>query len=349
MLLLALVVLVCGFSGNTYAQNLLVNGDMETLESDTLAGWNIKKDGISVSVENTIVHGGSNSAAVSVTGNKANTDFGQQQVFIADSGVTYDFSVWAYHTEGNLFFAWVIGYGPGNYFFSSSNAIHTDNLITNEWQEFTWQWTSQVTDTVDVFYRFYNQENFDGEEVAYIDDAIVMVDVPGTDAMLADLTIEGGTVADFSPDVMHYDVFLPEGTTDIPVVDAMLADTSASLDITQATDLAGDEAARTATVLVTAEDGTTTESYTITFTVVTGINNASLHSVSLYPNPASDQIILEGLDATKTSRIDIMDVTGRVVKSMLSAGTRTRIELNNLHSGVYFVKVENHTLKFLKR
>ena len=123
-----------------------------------------------------------------------------------------------------------------------------------------------VTDTVDVFFRFYDQENFDGSEVIYIDDASVMVNVPSTDATLSDLTIEGGTVADFSPDVYHYDVYLPQGTTDVPVVDAVLNDTSATVDITQATDLNGDESARTATVLVTAEDGTTTQSYTITFT-----------------------------------------------------------------------------------
>ncbi len=343
-----MVTLLFGFSGNTFAQNLLVNGDMETLDADTLAGWNIKKAGISVAVETSIVHSGTNSAAVTVTGNKANTDFGQQQIFIADSGTTYDFSVWYYNTEGGNYFAWVIGYGPGNYTFSSSSAIHSDTIF-GEWRQFTWQWTSQLTDTVDVFFRFYNQPTFDGEETIYLDDASVMVAVPGTDATLSDLTLEGGTVADFSPDVFHYDVYLPEGTTDIPVVDGIPADTSATVDITQATDLSGDETARTATVLVTAEDGTTTQAYTITFTVVTGIEARSTQSVSLYPNPARDQIVLKGLNANNVQQVMIMDVTGRMVKSFATTGAETRVNVSDLHAGCYFIRVENQTLKFIKR
>ena len=344
-----MVSLLLGFQGKTFAQNLLVNGDMETLQGDTLAGWDIKNVGISVAVENTIVHGGANSAAVTITGNKAETDFGQHQIFVADSGVTYDFSVWAYHTEGNTFFAWVVGYGPGNYFFSSSNAMHTDNTITDEWQQFNWQWTSQLTDTVDVFFRSYNQADFDGEETVYIDDASVMVDVPGTDATLSDLTIEGGTIADFDPGVFHYDVDLPQGTTDIPVVDAVLSDTSATMDITQATDLSGDEAARTATVIVTAEDGITTQSYTITFNVVTGINPSLSGGLSVYPNPARDNLTLTGLQPGGSMQVNVLDVTGRIVKSFRTTGAETRLNISELHSGCYFVKVGSTTLKFIKR
>ncbi len=348
-ILLTMVILSFGFNKNTIAQNLLVNGDMETVVADTLAGWDIKKDGISVAVESSIVHGGTHSAAVTVTGNKANTDFGEHFVFIADSSVTYDFSVWSYNTEGNVYFAWVVGFGPGAYTFSSSAALHTDNTIVNEWQQFNWQWTSFVTDTVDVFFRFYDQENFDGSEVIYIDDASVMVNVPSTDATLSDLTIEGGTVADFSPDVYHYDVYLPQGTTDVPAVDAVLNDTSATVDITQATDLNGDESARTATVLVTAEDGTTTQSYTITFTVVTGINTPAAERINLYPNPARDQIVIRGLSNGKISDINLMDVTGRIIKTFKSTGIETTLNIDDLHAGCYFVRVENRTLKFIKR
>ncbi len=346
IILLSLLMLFFGFTGNLIAQNLLINGDFETGD---LTGWNIQKDSVAATAETSTVHGGATAAKLVMTGNKTDTDFGQQQVFIADSGTSYDFSVWAYHTEGHIFFAWVIGYGPGAYTFSSSNAMHTDNTITNEWQEFTWHWDCTHTDTVDVFYRFYQQAGWDGEEIVYIDDAVVQVAVAGVDATVSDLTIEGGTVADFDPGVYHYDVLLPEGTEDIPVVDAAATDENASVVVTQATDLMGDETARTATVIVTAADGTTTQSYTITFSVVTGITTSGANRLNLYPNPARDEIVLSGLNAGRVSKVNIMDVTGRIVKTMDTNGTELRLGISDLHPGCYFVRVENKTLKFIKR
>ncbi len=87
--------------------------------------------------------------------------------------------------------------------------------------------------------------------------------VISTDATLSALTYNGTSVPNFSATTTNYEVELPAGTTTPPTVAATKNDTKASDPvITQATSLPGN-----ATVSVTAEDGTTTKVYTITFTV----------------------------------------------------------------------------------
>lgn len=84
--------------------------------------------------------------------------------------------------------------------------------------------------------------------------------VVGTDATLSDLTVDGATISGFGAST-SYTVPIVEGTTTIPqITAATTTDTSASAVITQATAIPGD-----ATVVVTAADGTTTTTYTVSF------------------------------------------------------------------------------------
>ena len=85
-----------------------------------------------------------------------------------------------------------------------------------------------------------------------------------TDATLSDLTVADETVDDFDAATTSYNVELPFGTTSAPTVAATATDASyvKSVVVTQASSASGD-----ATVVVTAEDGTTTKTYTIHFSV----------------------------------------------------------------------------------
>ncbi len=338
------------FSGNVNAQNLLTNGDMEVWEADTLAGWDIHMLEIDVSKETDIVYGGSSSAKVVVNGDRAGTDLGQTGILVED-GVTYEFSCMVYNSDTTVFFAWVIGGGPGDFTFSSANAVHSDPHIVGEWSKFTWDWTNENAqyDTVYIFYRFYKVQN--GSEVpatVYIDDASVSIKTASTDATLSDLTLEGGTIAGFDPVVMHYDVNLPEGFTEVPTVDAVVNDPTADYVVTPATDLYGDEGERTTTVVVTAEDGTTTNVYTITFAVITDVSQSAADRFSVYPNPARDQIVLKGLD-TGISEIKILDITGKVVKNITVSGDRMNVNISDLKAGYYFIKANNQAFRLIKK
>ena len=84
-----------------------------------------------------------------------------------------------------------------------------------------------------------------------------------SDATLSALTYNGTSVPSFDPNTTTYDVELPTGTTTVPTVVATKNDSKASDPvINPASSLPG-----ATTVTVTAEDGTTTKTYTITFTV----------------------------------------------------------------------------------
>lgn len=72
-------------------------------------------------------------------------------------------------------------------------------------------------------------------------------------------TFESGTTA--------YTATLSCGTTSAPRISATKADSKATTHLTNVSDLRGDEAARTATIVVSAEDGETTQTYRIKFTV----------------------------------------------------------------------------------
>ncbi len=84
--------------------------------------------------------------------------------------------------------------------------------------------------------------------------------VPNTDGILRNLTVNGNTVTGFGGNTYTYSVTLPAGTTAIPTVAATPDSSLSTVVIIQATSLPG-----SATVVVTAQDGITTETYTVNF------------------------------------------------------------------------------------
>ena len=107
--------------------------------------------------------------------------------------------------------------------------------------------------------------NGSGSNIIYYDDVKVYSgdESPNSDATLSDLAVDGTTVDGFDPGIMSYDVELPAGTTAVPTVTATVYDTGKAIaEVTSAESLPG-----TTTVLVTAEDGITTKTYSINFTV----------------------------------------------------------------------------------
>ncbi len=113
-----------------------------------------------------------------------------------------------------------------------------------------------------------HQLKFDGQagvspSNVYLDNIYFYAgDISGTDATLSDLKVDGTTVDGFASNVYSYDVELPEGTTTVPTVTATTNDVNASHVVNAASALPG-----TTTVVVTAEDGTTSLTYSVNFTV----------------------------------------------------------------------------------
>ncbi len=91
---------------------------------------------------------------------------------------------------------------------------------------------------------------------------IKFVSAASNNARLADIQVNGTTINNFNAYINTYNVQLPYGTTDIPVVTATAQDAGATVTITQPTSTTG-----TATIHVAAADGTTTNTYTLNFSV----------------------------------------------------------------------------------
>ena len=93
------------------------------------------------------------------------------------------------------------------------------------------------------------------------------ITAPGgsSDATLSDLSVDGMTVQGFDPQVLNYTYELPEGTTQVPTISAIPNHPAASFVINAAITLPG-----FTSVVVTAEDGSTTLAYTVEFIILSG-------------------------------------------------------------------------------
>lgn len=83
--------------------------------------------------------------------------------------------------------------------------------------------------------------------------------------------------------------------------------------------------------------------------VLTGtasVDESALESIKIFPNPTSDFINIE---LTKTSDIQVIDITGKVIYDFkLNEGVH-RIELNNLAQGIYYLNTNGVSEKIIKK
>jgi hypothetical protein len=72
-------------------------------------------------------------------------------------------------------------------------------------------------------------------------------------------------------------------------------------------------------------------------------------NVNVYPNPADDKVYIE--TQTQTVNIEIYDIYGRVQNLRISESQNLRISIDvaNLKSGIYFVKVNTDEGNIVKR
>ncbi|HNX67263.1 MAG TPA: T9SS type A sorting domain-containing protein, partial [Bacteroidales bacterium] len=105
-------------------------------------------------------------------------------------------------------------------------------------------------------------------------------------------------------------------------------------------------ATRMATITITA---TGVPVQTITATQkgsTTGIEDNTAGALRLFPNPATDQFRIEGVDAGST--LKLFNLTGKLLISIESYNG-TPVQISNLPRGIYFVKVKEKIFRFVKQ
>lgn len=158
------------------------------------------------------------------------------------------------------------------------------------------------------------------------------------DASLSDLKFKGTTINNFSTGTYSYDVKLPVGSA-VPTVEDILASkthANATYELTRSSAVFP----TTITVVVTAEDEVTTQSYVINFTedATTNLQDARLNfSIASYDG---NLIISEVLN----KNISVYSCTGQLIYSMNAAVNTVQMPLNK---GVYLVRVNENTSKVI--
>ena len=144
---------------------------------------------------------------------------------------------------------------------------------------------------------------------------------PTTNTTLSDLQVDGTTISGFDAGVNSYTYKLPIGTTAIPqITTATTVISGASTAITQATAIPGD-----ATVVVTASDGSTTDTYTVSFKAVIPATAAptppardAAEVISLYSDAYTD--VASNFDAGWCGSNSVSEITVAGNATMAYAG-----------------------------
>ena len=164
----------------------------------------------------------------------------------------------------------------------------------------------------------------------------------GTDTSLSALTVDGSSIVDFGALKTSYSVELPAGTTVVPTVAATTEDTNASAVVTAATSLPG-----TTTVVVTAQDGATTSTVSINWTLAsTPPNNTSAPPT---PNKAPADVISVYSDAYTSNATDIDPFWGQQTDAteILIDGNNTLEYANLNYQGLEYPATDVSAMEYV--
>ncbi len=80
-----------------------------------------------------------------------------------------------------------------------------------------------------------------------------------------------------------------------------------------------------------------------------GVNEESLTSFEMYPNPVNNKLFINGLENIKS--VTIYDISGRLINQVSYLGNHNAVEVstNKLTQGTYFVKVKTNAGEFVKK
>jgi hypothetical protein len=80
----------------------------------------------------------------------------------------------------------------------------------------------------------------------------------------------------------------------------------------------------------------------------TGIAAVTSDLLSIYPDPATDHLMVSYTSAEKNYKIEILDMTGRVLGSCVATGAGTSISLINIAGGNYLVRLSGNETSIIK-
>ena len=98
----------------------------------------------------------------------------------------------------------------------------------------------------------------------------------------------------------------------------------------------------------TANQSGTVEFHAITVSPTASVDENHQSTIVLYPNPADTYFIVDNVAAN--DKLEIYNVAGKLVKSLVIQSNNERISIEDLSSGIYFAKInERKALRLIKK
>ena len=163
------------------------------------------------------------------------------------------------------------------------NAYSIEDIVIGSWHSIDIPLTAYTVPELDKIFQLKTE----GNGTIWIDNIYFWKAPTAIGTQLADLTLDGSTIAGFGASKTSYSVELPYGTTTVPTVAATTADTNASAVVTAATSIPG-----TTTIAITAADGATTSTVSVAFSI-----NTTPTTAAPTPTWESDDVISVYSDA----------------------------------------------------
>lgn len=154
----------------------------------------------------------------------------------------------------------------------------------------------------------------------------------GTDSTLSQIYVNGEPLTGFSPEITEYNVELPMGTTEMPVVTAETNDPEALAIVIPTYILPG-----SVVVDVFAENLSSHQAYTLNFEISTTVGHVyGISRLEIFPNPTSGIIHIL---YPKEGKVMLFGIHGSFIAAfdLLNTGI---IDLSDMETGVYFLKIE---------
>lgn len=171
--------------------------------------------------------------------------------------------------------------------------------------------------------------------------------ISNTQARIVSFTLpnqKGNSVIDTTNHTIE--VTMPSGSSLTSLVAAFVLSDGATAKIGSATQISGttpNDFTSAVTYTITAEDGTTTQNWTVTVTIATGTSSVRDNGITVYNNPSTGLFRIK-LDAQKQVTLSVYNVEGSVVLKKIIEATGEQIipvDLTNKPKGVYMLKISN--------
>jgi len=82
--------------------------------------------------------------------------------------------------------------------------------------------------------------------------------------------------------------------------------------------------------------------------LLTGVESISNNGVLIYPNPTNDYLNITG-DFGNEIQVEISDISGKVIRLLSSSDSITRINVQGMSAGVYFIRITDGDKSVVKK